>query len=592
MSLVTSLCPPPPLLGYYTRGPWMSNITSAMVIDLTLDSESEGQSQTPSEPHSQAQVKSEQTPSETHSRPRSQSKLQSQPRHSPRPSSSLESLPAAAAAAATAVRPQISSFTSPLAHHPVSASSVPAKRKSEDAESLLAAFRPHSQPRAESRAASQPDRIIPKKITTVSINENLRQRKKPTPNPQNIIVTRRRSLQLNTPSPGPGPRPIAPDVVIPSTSRHQRRAIASAESILADNGTPKGVNEKYYPIVLHETRAKNGLYPAQRDVVTRHGLSFGTKENDCPPMYSKASVPSQLQRTLHRKLRKVGGPEVTFVAGDDNLSEELAHFAANFEFLNSYKIRQGVTPVNEAFNAGCACASFCDPSRCLCLSKEEETNNLMVPYCRANDDKRLLVLTQDFLKRKAMIYECSSRCECDERCWNRVVQNGRKVRLEIFNTGNRGFGLRSHDMIRAGQFIDCYLGEVITKEMADAREDIATSQNGSSYLFSLDFLISEDETKYVVDGHKYGGPTRFMNHSCNPNCRMFPVSRNHADEYLYDLAFFALKDVPPMTELTFDYNPGFEASKTVDPNAVKCLCEEENCRGQLWPNQRKAKVMI
>lgn len=70
---------------------------------------------------------------------------------------------------------------------------------------------------------------------------------------------------------------------------------------------------------------------------------------------------------------------------------------------------------------------------------------------------------------------------------------------------------------------------------------------------------------------------------------MITVTRNHADDYLYDLAFFAFKDVPPMTELTFDYNPGWEKVKKVDPNAVPCLCGESNCRGQLWPNQRKAK---
>lgn len=60
-----------------------------------------------------------------------------------------------------------------------------------------------------------------------------------------------------------------------------------------------------------------------------------------------------------------------------------------------------------------------------------------------------------------------------------------------------------------------------------------------------------------------------------------------------------------MTELTFDYNPGAEGdgaeyhasvsrgvsakrkSDKIDPNAVRCLCGERNCRGQLWPNQRK-----
>lgn len=80
---------------------------------------------------------------------------------------------------------------------------------------------------------------------------------------------------------------------------------------------------------------------------------------------------------------------------------------------------------------------------------------------------------------------------------------------------------------------------------------------------------------------------------------MFPVSRTHGDDRLYDLAFFSLRDIPPMTELTFDYNPGavgddggghgsgHGGGKKIDPSAVKCLCGERNCRGQLWPNQRK-----
>lgn len=95
---------------------------------------------------------------------------------------------------------------------------------------------------------------------------------------------------------------------------------------------------------------------------------------------------------------------------------------------------------------------------------------------------------------------------------------------------------------------------------------------------------------YVVDGQKFGSPTRFMNHSCNPNCKIVPVSTtSHYDEHLYHLAFFALKDIPAGTELTFDYNPMWsgEAADKDDPNIVKCHCGEKNCRGQLWPNARQ-----
>ena len=125
---------------------------------------------------------------------------------------------------------------------------------------------------------------------------------------------------------------------------------------------------------------------------------------------------------------------------------------------------------------------------------------------------------------------------------------------------------------------------MITEKTADMRGDLAMSQNNHSYLFNLDFL--DDEHSYVVDGQKFGSPARFMNHSCRPSCKLFPVSRNHGDNRIFDLALFSLRDLPPMTELTFDYNPSWEPSSKVDPNAVKCLCAEKNCRGQLWPSQR------
>jgi histone-lysine N-methyltransferase SUV39H len=152
-------------------------------------------------------------------------------------------------------------------------------------------------------------------------------------------------------------------------------------------------------------------------------------------------------------------------------------------------------------------------------------------------------------------------------------------------------GLRSPDLIHAGQFIDNYLGEVITKAEADAREAL-TEGNAQSYLFSLDWYGEDDENMKVVDGRKFGSATRFINHSCNPNCKIVSVStKNHADHHLYNLSFFACRDIPPGTELTFDYNSEAEITtpQKIDPDAVRCLCGEKNCRGQLWPNKRKGQ---
>ncbi|CBF88005.1 protein clrD [Aspergillus nidulans FGSC A4] len=384
----------------------------------------------------------------------------------------------------------------------------------------------------------------------------------------------------------PSPAPETLRVVIPSPSVQLKKEIDSAERLPdAEVKTPEitGMSEKYYPTDALERRAMRGAYPAARKT-NRAGVPlvigtpgpFLTEKNRRP-------VIDLLCKNLQKKLASIKGPAVTVAKADE---KRLAKATTGFEFINEYKLREGVAPISKEFQSGCSCETICLPDRCQCLAQEEDSEERIIAYKRARDNPRFMVLRPEFMKRTSMIFECNSLCGCEEKCWNRVVQLGRTIRLEIFHTGARGFGLRSLDTIRAGQFIDLYLGEVITTSKADQREKIANTRNAPSYLFSLDFLV-DDESSYVVDGANYGAATRFINHSCNPNCRMFPVSRTHGDDYLYDLAFFALREIKPGTELTFDYNPGMERVDKLDPNAVPCLCGEPNCRGQLWATERK-----
>lgn len=80
-----------------------------------------------------------------------------------------------------------------------------------------------------------------------------------------------------------------------------------------------------------------------------------------------------------------------------------------------------------------------------------------------------------------------------------------------------------------------------------------------------------------------GSIARFVNHSCNPNCRMIKwiVGGNPR------MALFA-GDRPIMTgeELTYDYKFDPFSAK----NVQSCLCGEHNCRGVLGPKPKeKAK---
>jgi histone-lysine N-methyltransferase SUV39H len=162
---------------------------------------------------------------------------------------------------------------------------------------------------------------------------------------------------------------------------------------------------------------------------------------------------------------------------------------------------------------------------------------------------------------------------------------------------NISSGVRSSVNIKRGRFIDKYIGEIITAEEANQRRlDSDVAQRKDVYLFALDKFYdpnSEHEMlsrpAYEVDGEFCAGPTRFINHSCEPNLRSFARVGDHVDKHIHDLAFFAIQDIPAGTELTFDYVDGVDTDLVDDSNdpeklkdMTKCLCGSNNCRGFLW----------
>ncbi|KAH9845502.1 Pre-SET motif [Teratosphaeria destructans] len=313
----------------------------------------------------------------------------------------------------------------------------------------------------------------------------------------------------------------------------------------------------------------------------------------------------------------------------------------DFDFIPEYVMRDGTWRVSEEFNAGCG--HPCRPNmgqnigceytrQCDCLEyaqveegraasstnpqvqqryreylqqkkKGEVPDGAGLPkrfpyhYSRAPGVPQTLVAF--YRESRSPIYECNDKCNCGPLCKSRVVQKGRRVPLIIFKTPNRGWGIKCGEDLIKGEFIDTYLGEVITNAEADERE-LRGGRAKASYLYSLDKFVGDDpelteDTCFVVDGQYMGSVTRFMNHSCEPNCRQYTVSYNKHDLRVYDLAFFAYEDIPAGTELTFDYMDKDEeeeeevlrkrAEAAVDPGNQDwghCNCGAKKCRGYLW----------
>ncbi|KAK0655215.1 hypothetical protein B0T16DRAFT_424233 [Cercophora newfieldiana] len=188
-------------------------------------------------------------------------------------------------------------------------------------------------------------------------------------------------------------------------------------------------------------------------------------------------------------------------------------------------------------------------------------------------------------QNRIMLYECDeTNCNVGkDHCQNRAFQTlqertkkgGRyRVGVEVYKTGDRGYGVRSNRCFEPNQIIMEYTGEIITEEECDRRMNEVYKDNECYYLMSFDQNMIIDATT--------GSIARFVNHSCSPNCRMIKWIVSGQPR----MALFA-GDHPIMTgdELTYDYNFDPFSAK----NVQKCLCGSPNCRGVLGPKPKEVK---
>ncbi|KZV27384.1 histone-lysine N-methyltransferase, H3 lysine-9 specific SUVH1-like [Dorcoceras hygrometricum] len=151
---------------------------------------------------------------------------------------------------------------------------------------------------------------------------------------------------------------------------------------------------------------------------------------------------------------------------------------------------------------------------------------------------------------------------------------------------NRGWGLRSWDAIRAGGYICEYAGEIIQKPSSSDFNDnhifFATRYNEPLEAVSDDPANStKSPFPLVISAKNSGNVARFMNHSCSPNVFWKPVLRESNGDLFLHIAFFAIRHIPPMQELTYNYGM-FTPEKGDHQGRKKCLCGSVKCKGYLY----------
>ncbi|BGP47537.1 hypothetical protein JCM10450v2_003392 [Rhodotorula kratochvilovae] len=172
----------------------------------------------------------------------------------------------------------------------------------------------------------------------------------------------------------------------------------------------------------------------------------------------------------------------------------------------------GIVPMQAP---GCGCQGDCgnpaNRGKCACRLRQ-------IAASRTRDGGGTRSNHADFAYEKDMrlhakvmthgdpIVECNSECGCSSNCINRVVGNRQGISVDIYFTGNNGWGVRlpesyrdpilgtySSRVVRRGEPLAVYAGELLRSKDAHARDEFVYSIIKRNYIYDLDlWTIGED----------------------------------------------------------------------------------------------------
>ncbi|GAA0159448.1 hypothetical protein LIER_16218 [Lithospermum erythrorhizon] len=167
---------------------------------------------------------------------------------------------------------------------------------------------------------------------------------------------------------------------------------------------------------------------------------------------------------------------------------------------------------------------------------------------------------------------CSKACRCSDKCTNRPFRKEKNIK--IVQTEFCGWGVVAAELIHRGDFIIEYVGEVIDDALCEKRFwDM-------KYKGVSNFYMCEIRKDFTIDATFKGNFSRFLNHSCDPNCKL----EKWDVEGEIRVGVFAARSIEVGEALTYDYR------FVQFGDEVKCHCGASNCQGYIG-TKKKTTVM-
>jgi hypothetical protein len=167
--------------------------------------------------------------------------------------------------------------------------------------------------------------------------------------------------------------------------------------------------------------------------------------------------------------------------------------------------------------------------------------------------------------------ECTGPKDCNlgtKDCGNRSLGKRQFVKCQTKREPGKGWGLVTNEFIPKGKLVQEYMGEVIDEKEVERRM-VAWAQEHPN---DPNFYVMALKKPYFVDAREYANLARFINHSCEPNCKVTSVNVNGCIRN----GIYSIRDIQPGEFLCYDYH--FDTNQG---DRFVCRCGSPNCRGTM-----------